>query len=579
MARKPGADLQHDSTRDRDRVAQFMALARMRLWIIVAAFFLGYFAVSLRLVDLTLLRHKDAAEAAADRDGSPILRGEILDRNGELLATSLKMASVYADATLIGEPEKTADELADILPGENKAAMLDKLKSGRRFIWIARNITPKQEYAINALGHPGLSFEHQYRRIYPYGNLTAHILGFTDVDGHGIAGIEKSFDRELSSGEDNVTLTLDVRIQHILHRELEKAKEEFQAKAAIGMVMDVNTGDIIASVSLPDFDPHHPGDATPDQLFNRDTLGVFEMGSTFKLFPMAAAIDSGKASFRTGVDTSKPIKIDRFTISDYHAENRVQTLPEIFMHSSNIGTARIALSLGTDGLKDFYERMGFFDLVPIELPERGRPLYPRPWREVSTLTASFGHGIAVSPLHLMRAASALVNGGIMIKPQIIRHPENDARAPLGERVIRTETSDRIRDLLELTVAEGTGSKAYVEGYGVGGKTGTAEKIGAHGYDHKSLFSSFIGVYPITQPRYAVLAILDEPKPTKETYGYATGGWTGAPVVGRVIEQMGPLYQIAPNYDTSHDIKKIMAPYVRGTKLAGKGDDDAVAGDH
>lgn len=562
------ATVQADARHAREKQKAALAQAKKRLLVMAAVFLLGYFAVSLRLVDLILLRDRSddkggpAAEAAA-----PVLRGQILDRNGELMATSLKMASAYVDATLVTEPAKTARDLAAILPGTSAAALEKKLSSGKKFVWLARNITPKQEYAINALGYPGIGFEHQYRRIYPHGNLTSHILGYTDVDGHGIAGIEKSFDRDLAAGEGDIRLTVDLRIQHILHRELQKAMTTFQAKAAVGMVMDVNTGDIIASVSLPDFDPHHPADASDDSKFNRATLGVFEMGSTFKLFPVAAALDSGRANFGTAIDATKPIKVGRFTISDYHAENRTLTLPEIFMHSSNIGTARLAQSLGRDGLKDFYERMGFNALAPADIPERGKPLFPHPWREVSTLTASFGHGIAVSPLHLMRATSALVNGGIMIRPQILRQPENDARAPMGERVVSADASDRIRDLLELTVVQGTGSKAHVEGYGVGGKTGTAEKVSARGYDKKALLSSFVGVYPIRDPRYAVLAMVDEPKPTKETYGYATGGWTAAPVVGRVIEQMGPLYQIAPSYDTTRDIKKIMAPYVRDKKLA------------
>lgn len=580
MARTPHTHAQEDSD---DGVAftalraesagsgkNALAQAKFRLLIVVAVFMLGYFAVSLRLIDLTLLRGGDDArgKTAASASGVPILRGQILDRHGELMATSLKMASVYADATLITEPKVVAQELSDILGDVSRATLEERLSSGRKFVWLSRNITPRQEYAINSLGHPGLGFEHQYRRIYPHGRLTAHLLGYTDVDGRGIAGIEKSFDRVLTDGEEDVKLTIDLRIQHILHRELEAALKKFQAKAAIGAVMDVNTGEVIAMVSLPDYDPHHPGDASPDALFNRATLGVFEMGSTFKIFPTAAALDAGKVSFGTQFDATEPIKVGRFKISDYHAKKRSLSVPEVFIYSSNIGTAKMALALGQDGLKDFYEELGFSKPVPFDLPERGTPLFPHPWREVSTMTASFGHGVAVSPLHLMRSTAALVNGGYLIKPQILLS-EAPRRNAGGERVISAETSEKIRKLLELNVIAGSGAKAYVEGYDVGGKTGTAEKVAAKGYNKKSLLSSFVGVYPVNDPQYAVLAILDEPQGTKDTYGYATGGWNAAPVVGRVIEQMGPLYQIPPSL-THHDIRVEMGRYLKDDKLAKRG---------
>lgn len=563
--------------------ASALSLAKTRLLIVMGVFFLGYLAITLRLIDLTLLRNPHAAEieaqkAALEKGGEAApqavkkaaLRGTIVDRNGELMATSLKMASVYADATQVVDAKAAARDLAAILPDQKEADIEKKLSSGRKFVWIARNITPRQEYAINNLGHPGISFEHAARRIYPHARLTAHLLGYTDVDGRGISGIEKSFDRQLAEGEEDVKLTIDLRIQHVMHKELKKAMETFSAKAAIGMAMDVNTGEIIAMVSLPDFDPHHPMDSSADARFNRNTLGVFEMGSTFKLFSTAAALDAGKVTFATQIDAITPIKVGRFTINDYHAKRRIMSVPEVFIYSSNIGTGKMALMLGDGGLREFYEKLGFLELPPIDLPERGKPIYPKVWRDASTLTASFGHGIAVSPLHLMRATSALVNGGILVKPRITR-PAGDAplsMEPEGERVIKPQTSTQIRQLLELVVADGTGSKAYVEGYDVGGKTGTAEKISARGYNKSALFSSFLGVFPINNPRYAVVAILDEPQGIKETYGYATGGWTAAPVVQKVIAQMGPLYQIPPDLDSTRDIVAEMAPYLKEVKRKG-----------
>ncbi len=542
--------------------------AKIRLALVAAFFLLGYFAISLRLADLTLLRDTPAAETAtaAERDVQPLahpLRGTIVDRNGELVATSLAMPSVFANTTQIENPGAVAKELAAILTGEKESDILKKLSSGRKFIWIERRITPKQQYAINALGHPGLGFQEEDRRIYPGGNLTAHLTGYTDVDGRGIAGIEKSGEDILKGGETPVRLTVDLRVQHILHRELSTAVDKFHAKAAAGLVMDVNTGEIIAMVSLPDFDPHRPSEAADDSKFNRATLGVFEMGSTMKLFSTAGALDSGRVNFSSSFDATEPIHIGRFTISDYHAKHRVMSVPEIFMYSSNIGTARMAQAMGENGLKDFYARMGFFEAVPIELPERGAPLYPKPWREVSTLTASFGHGIAVSPLHLVRAAAALVNGGVMVTPSLVKLDGDKALspAPVGPRVIQPQTSQKVRQLMELVVAGGTGSQAAVDGYNVGGKTGTAEK-NTHGrYTENALLSSFIGVYPIESPRYAVLAMLDEPKPAPDTHGYATGGWTAAPVVARVVEQMAPLYQIPPALDMRGDVVREMSKYL------------------
>jgi cell division protein FtsI (penicillin-binding protein 3) len=553
--------------------------AKFRLFIVAAVFLLGYLAVSLRLVDLTLIR--TAAEKAPNKvsffsageaaDNLPLaynaLRGTIVDRNGDLVATSLKMASVYADATLIENPKKTAAELAKILPAQKESDILAKLSSGKKFVWIERNITPRQEYAVNTLGNPGLAFKHESRRVYPNNNLLSHLVGYTDIDGHGISGIEKSYEKTLNEGEEPVKLTIDLRIQHILHRELSQAVQKFSAKAAIGMVMDVNTGDVIATVSLPDFDPHYPEKAPDDARFNRATLGVYEMGSTFKLFSTAAVLDSGMVNFGTQYDTVEPIKQGRFTIRDYHAKKRPLTIPEIFIYSSNIGTAKMAMTIGTGALKDFYKSLGFLDTMPVTLPERGKPLYPAPWRDVNTLTASFGHGIAVSPLHLMAATSALVNGGIMVKPSFVHEGEGakNPLAPVGARVVKTSTSDQIRKLLELVVVSGTGSKGKVEGYNVGGKTGTAEKTMGRGYNRSALLSSFVGVFPVEAPRYVVLAILDEPQPTKESYGYATGGWTAAPVVAKVIEQMAPLYQIPPDLDSGRNILRDMARYLREVK--------------
>lgn len=569
-----------DFTPHEDMLPPQLSQAKIRLGMVAAAFLLGYLAISLRVADLTLFRSKPVQEVAHNEDVRPLdhpLRGAIIDRNGDLMATSLSVPSLYADATVTENAAQEAHELAGILSDVDESEIKRRLISGKHFIWIARDITPKQEYAINALGHPDLGFQEEDRRIYPDAKLTAHITGYTDVDGNGIAGIEKSFNAQLEKGDKPVQLTVDLRVQHILHRELENQVKKFHAKAGVGMVMDVNTGEIIAMVSLPDFDPHYPGDASDDAKFNRASLGVFEMGSTFKLFSTAAALDSGKVHFSSEFDATEPIHYGRFTINDYHAKHRPLSVPEIFMYSSNIGTAKMADSLGDNALKDFYGRLGFFEQAPLELPERGAPLYPHPWREINTMTCSFGHGIAVSPVHLMRAASALVNGGILITPTIIKTDKPRlVLNPQGPRVVSPQTSEEIRQLLELVVADGTGEKAYVEGYNVGGKTGTAEKNKNGRYETNLLLSSFLGVFPIDNPRYAVLAMLDEPEGIPESHGFATAGWTAAPVVAAVVSQMAPLYHIAPDYDSGHDITREMAKYLKDVKegktLASAGDD-------
>ncbi len=556
--------------------AELLDQARTRLIWAVMFLMMGYLAVGLRLTDLTLLRQQAVVvETRGIKPSGQVLRRAIVDRNGTLMAASLTMASVYANTTMVDAPEELATQLVRILPGQDGDDLLRKLSSGKEFVWIQRNITPKQTEAINALGNPALGFQDQARRIYPQGNLAAHVLGYTDVDGNGIAGMEKSSALSLAEKEP-LYLSIDLRIQHALHRELGQAVVKFRAKAGIGMVMDVHTGEVIAMVSLPDFDPNHAGDATDIQKFNRATLGVFEMGSTFKIFSTAAALDSGLVNFSDTFDATDPIKQGRFTISDTHPKRRPLTVPEIFIYSSNIGTAKMAAAIGRIRLQDFYKALGFAVPAPLELSERAAPLYPSPWRDITTLTASFGHGIAVSPLHLIRAASGLVNGGIMPQSTLVKAEKKNSLP--GKRVVNADASRRVRQLLELAVASGTGANAFVEGYNVGGKTGTAEKNLRGGYQRNALLSSFLGVFPMKNPRYAVLVMLDEPQGRQDTHGFATGGWTAAPVVARVIEQMGPLYGIAPDLTrTRKDIEKEMGVYLKelkeGNSLASLGTDN------
>ncbi|MBY0431844.1 MAG: penicillin-binding protein 2, partial [Rhodospirillales bacterium] len=376
---------------------------------------------------------------------------------------------------------------------------------------------------------------------YPQGPLAAHVVGMTDIDNKGIAGIEKSFDATLHGSRDPLRLAIDLRVQTVLREELTRSMNDFHAIGAIGMVMDVRTGELAGMVSLPDFDPNAPSD--PQAMFNRATLGVYEMGSTFKLFNTAISLDLGLSNLGSAYDTS-PIKVGKFTITDYHPFNRPLSVTEILIHSSNLGSARMALEYGTENQKAFLAKFGLLKAPHVELPEVGTPLVPSPWREINTMTISYGHGIAVTPVHLITGVSALVNGGEWRPATLLKHePGTGIAAP--RQVIKPETSEKLRKMMRMVVESGTGSKADVPGYFVGGKTGTAEKLGAGGYRHKALLSSFIATFPTIDPKYVVLAMIDEPQGTKESFGYATGGWVAAPAVGRIVSRIGPMLGIAP----------------------------------
>ena len=507
---------------------------RNRLMVAGALFTAAFTVIGIRVVDVSVF--SDNSEPRYTRsiakDEKHTGRADIVDRNGILMATSLNTASLFANPRLVLDPEQAAIRLATALPGINVKAIEKKLRSDRGFVWLKRHLTPRQQYAVNHLGIPALNFQREARRMYPLGSLASHALGFTDIDNNGLSGIERYFDKELRTRQDNMALSIDVRVQHVLEHELGAAMKKFSAIGAAGLVMDVNTGEVIAMSSLPGF------------------------GSTFKIFTTAMALDAGTVSLRGGYDATNPIRIARFTIRDFHAKKRWLSVPEIFMYSSNIGTVKMALDVGISGHRDFLTRIGMMKPVGIELSETGAPLAPNRWREINSMTISFGHGLAVSPLHLVAGVSAIVNGGIYRTPTLIRR--NPAETPAGKRVVTAETSAKMRRLMRLVVKNGTGRKAAAPGYIVGGKTGTAEKVSGRGYKKKALISSFVAAFPMHKPRYVILAMLDEAKGTKETFGYATGGWVAAPVVGAVVRRIAPVLGLRPIKETDavHDALSI-----------------------
>jgi len=522
---------------------------RHRLVVTGVVFTLIFAVLMGRVIDVSVL--KEGGEPRLARTPPPVehiaARAGILDRNGNLLATSLPTVSLHVNARAFkqtGESaEKTAAKLATVLPDLDQETTAQRLKSDRAFVYLHRNLPPKQQYEVNKLGIPALHFERQDTRVYPHGGLAAHILGLTDVDGNGIAGIEKSFDKQLQSATQPLRLSIDIRLQELLREELVKAYDEFKAIGGAGLIMDVNTGEVLAQVSLPDFDPNAPSADDKDAQRNRVTADVHEMGSTFKLITAAMALDNGTVSLTSRYDARSPIKVARFRIRDFHPQKRWLSVPEILVYSSNIGAAKMAVDVGTEVQKKYLRQLGLLDRPSAEIPEIAAPLTPATWREINTMTISYGHGIAVSPLQLATAISTIVNGGVM-RPATFLKKEEGVFVP-GEQVFTARTSRQMREMMRLVVRDGTGRKAEAAGYMVGGKTGTAEKQVQGSYEREALYSSFVGVFPTNDPKYLIFAALDEPKGHSGTYGYATGGWVGAPVVGRVVRRMAPLMGIAP----------------------------------
>lgn len=516
---------------------------RARLIVTGGFFLLAFAVIAGRLVEISAFNVADTPRHARSAPtGVKLERADIVDRNGIMLATSLPTVNLYADPREIENPADAARKLTKALPELNQADLAHRLGSERTFVYLKRNLTPNVQYEVNRLGIPGLYFERGERRVYPHNVMAAHVIGMTDIDNHGVAGIEKAFDEKLRTSQEPLRLSIDMRVQHIVREELVKSVEEFKALGATGIVMDARTGELVAMASVPDFNPNNPG-GDADGMFNRSTLGVYEMGSTFKLFTAAAAFDAGVTRLEDRYDATNPIQVANFTIKDYHPQKRWLSVSEIMVHSSNIGAAKMAMDVGTKGQRAFLGKIGLLTPATIELPEVGSPLIPSPWREINTMTISYGHGLAVTPLQMATAVSALVNGGIFRTATLVKR-EGGTPIP-GDKVISPETSNKMRYLMRLVVEDGTGSKAEVPGYFVGGKTGTAEKnVNGH-YARKALLSSFVGAFPMSDPRYVVMVIIDEPEGNKSTFGYATGGWTAAPAVGRVVERMAPLVGIAP----------------------------------
>jgi cell division protein FtsI (penicillin-binding protein 3) len=529
--------------------------AHQRTLILLITIGLLFTLVVGKIAYLMVLRSSDDEGSARKLPTTLISRNNILDRHGNILATTLITSSAYANPKDILNPEEAAEKLSKLFPGLPYKTLLEKLSSKKTFVWIKRNLTPQQQEDINKLGLPGVYFQREEKRVYPYDKLTAHVVGLTDVDGNGVAGIERHFDQYLRESDAKVTLSLDIRAQHILYEELSKGMEKFSAIAASGIILDTETSEVISMVSLPDFDPNQSKQIDANSIFNSNTLGIYEMGSIFKIFTLAMALDSGKINLNSGYDTSKAFKVGKHKIKDFYGKNRWLSIPEIFMYSSNIGSVKMALEVGPEKQREFLEKMGLLNATPLELPETGKPLAPQQWGDVGAATISYGYGVAISPLQMINGVASIVNGGLLRTPTLILGKNNDAPA---RRVISSNTSEKMRRLMHLSVKQGTGKKSDANGYLVGGKTGTANKTSNKGYVAKNYHRAlYVGAFPMVKPRYVILIMLDEPKGIKETFGFSTGGWTSAPIAGSIIKRIAPILGVLPVDEKSNAIQSAM----------------------
>jgi cell division protein FtsI (penicillin-binding protein 3) len=493
-------------------------------------------------------------------------RGDILDRDGEPLARTIDAWTIGLHPTrVIGDKLTLARKLAALMPEKDEAAYFAMLKSGNNFFYLRRRASPSLVEAVNALGEPGIALDREPDRLYPQTSLAAHVIGYTDIDGHGVAGMERAFDQELSDPATRgqpLQLSMSSKIQQALTHELLEAMTHFSAIGAAGVVMDIKTGEVLAMTSLPQLNLNDAGNGTPEARFNRATLGVYELGSTFKPFTVAMAMDSGIVkTFGQQYPCVKELHIYGHTIHDTHPYGRMCSVAEIMKESSNIGTAEIADQLGATRQKAFLKKMGFLDKVAVELPERGRTLTPGSnWGPFETLTVGFGHGIAVTPLHLATGYATLFNGGIYRPATLLKVGPNHP-VPPGRRVFTEQTSYKMRSLLRLVVTEGTGKKADAPGYRVGGKTGTAEKIVGGRYTSAAVVTSFAGVFPMDDPRYVMIMMLDEPQGLPETYGFHTAAWNIGPAFGRAVSRIAPMLGVRPDKRREPDMSLVL-PYVQ-----------------
>jgi cell division protein FtsI (penicillin-binding protein 3) len=538
--------------------------AKQRLVILASGFLLAYVVIGARLAQYGMT--DDITTGSIPANGNPVAsRPDIVDRNGALLATDLNMVSLYAEPRRIVDVDEAVEKLASVIPDLDWTDVHKKLKSKTGFQWLKRQLTPRQQARIMALGIPGIGFRPEKRRFYPGGSTAAHILGHVNIDNQGLAGIERYLDQQgvaalraaglTSDGpQQPVKLSIDLRVQNIVHDIVTRAMHDDQAEAAGAVVLDANTGEVVAMASVPDYDPNEPSRLLPDGTvdkeyekgwFNRITNATFEMGSTFKSFTLAMGLDMGKITLNSVIDaTSKPFRMSGFTIHDEHGQYRPLNVPEIFQYSSNIGTATIATRVPIPDHQAFLTKLGLLTKMTTELPEVATPTQPHPWRAINQATISFGHGVATTPMQTAVAGAALINGGKLIEPTFFPRSQAEADA-LATQVIKPSTSADMRFLFHWNGVKGSGRNALVPGYNIGGKTGTADKVINGRYAQHQNFNDFLAGFPIDHPRYIVLTTIDSPQTGEK--GGRLAAYTAAPMAREIISRAAPLLGVQPKF--------------------------------
>ncbi len=538
------------------KAKEITASAHFRLMILLLVFLAAFTIIVGRLASLTIL--EDAAPYPSSSSAFVPPRGDIVDRNGVALARTMRGYAVrVVPARLLGDKETLARQLAAIFPDTSEAYFMERL-SALRPTYLRRRALPEQVKQVHALGEIGIEFPRENERLYPQRELAAHVLGYVNADGDGVMGMERALNTRLADKHLRAIptiLSIDSRVQAALESELQDAMITTQSRGAAGIILDVQTGEVMALASLPVFDPNKIRRESMKHQNNEVTQSVFELGSTFKPLTIAAALDAGTVTdLAVRYNAMEPIKVGGFTIKDDHSQGRYLNVPETLVHSSNIVTARIADNLGQEAMENMFRRLGFDERPHIELVERGHPIWPRNWGRVTNMTVAYGHGIAVTPLHLASAYAALVNGGIWRPATLLKvEPGKEAK---GRRVFKAATSARMRQLLRMIVADGTGRKADAPGFRIGGKTGSAEKPSEGGYNKTSLVSTFAAAFPMDNPRYILITMLDEPQGSAETSFQRTAGWTAAPVVQKLVPRIGPMLGIIPDEHRDVDVSEL-----------------------
>jgi len=540
--------------------AHGLSLTYHRLMLVMLLFVGVTAIIVLRLTWLQLFTDRSAAAQLAN----PLLppRGDIVDRNNVPLARTIDAWTIGVQPrAIIGDRRALAQRLHVLMPERSVAQYRRLLGADVAFTYIARRAVPEMVAAVNALGEPGLVFSREPERLYPQTAMAGHVLGWTSREGRGVAGMERVLEERLTNpalrGEP-VALSIDSRVQAMMESELSHAVSAMSAEGGTGIVLDVRTGEVIAMASAPTFNPNAANRSDDNAMYNRATMGVYELGSTFKPLTIAAAMEANVVtSLHQRWDASSPVAVGRFRISDDHPLGRWISVAELMVHSSNIATARVADQMGPERMQAAFRALGFDRPAHIELNERTQPLWPRDWGRATVLTSGFGHGIAITPLHLASAYAAVVNGGIWRPATLLR--VQPGRAARGRRVYSAQTSHRMRQLLRLVVTHGTGRRAEAPGFRVGGKTGTAEKAGAGGYSNRVNVSTFAAAFPMDDPRYVVLVMVDAPRPTEANSFVTTAAYTAAPIVSRVIARTGPLLGIIPDDSRDIDTSDLMPP--------------------